>query len=130
MQLFYLLFFGNNSNNDEDADNTDDNESLVTPESLDRVDILSMDKSEEFGSVWVKDKKIVHNVVNDEVKDFVESRKRSWEKGTHEYESGGMFESSSSKTSIGRSDFINIIFIDLSDKFSGEYEIDLVNAGE
>lgn len=96
-----------------------------------KVKVLSQDESEEYGSVWVKDGEIMNEVIVEDVSEFVENNKESWESGTHEYPTGGMTEDGMlwdgiRQTTVDQPDFIRFIYVEIDDEFGEEYEIDLI----
>ena len=95
------------------------------------VEVSSLDKSEEYGSVWVKEGQIVNDISIQEINNYIEKKKTSWETGVHEYPTGGMTEDGSlwdgtAETSINQPDFIRFVFVELVEEFGEEYEINLI----
>lgn len=126
----WYFFLRENTEDTENAQPTEVEET-TEEESVNRVDVLSLDMDEEYGSVWIENESVMNNVSVQEISDFINDKKESWENESHEYPIGGRTEDGAmwdgaSETTIDQPDFMRVIFVELNDEFGEEYEIDLI----
>jgi hypothetical protein len=102
-----------------------------TAKKYERIDVWSLDESQNYGSVWVEEREIRNNVSVKDISNYIAKNKSEWEGSEQEYQTGGMDEFGNlwdilATTSIGKKDFLIPVWIQIDDEFSSDYYVDLV----
>ena len=94
------------------------------------IEILDKDEEFSIGFVRIDNKKIITNIDDSKLRQFIDANKTKWESSTLTYPTGGMMPDGSmwdgSKTTkINRGDHIISVYVILDEKFGNEYSIHL-----
>jgi len=95
------------------------------------IEIYNKGRKTFLGSIRIENEKIVNNVTDKSIKDFINENKTLWEESKLEYPTGGKTETGAlwdgvAETSISAKNHIISIYVILDGKYRDDYNISLI----